>query len=49
MAADEVEGAEDWANRGRASPAPSAVTAIMDRKGIKFISANKKSVRDKFT
>ena len=42
--AEEEAGEEDWANTGRARPAPSAVTAIMDRKEIKFICAKVKSL-----
>jgi hypothetical protein len=41
---EEEEGEEDWANTGKARLAPSAVTAAMDRKEIRFICAKVKSL-----
>ncbi|MCB5520630.1 hypothetical protein LIP81_19370, partial [Erysipelatoclostridium ramosum] len=40
----EKAGEEDWAETGRARPAPSAAAAIMDWKSIRFIRAKIKSL-----
>ena len=40
----EKAGEEDWAETGRARPAPSAAAVIMDRKSIRFIRVKIKSL-----